>query len=124
VSAELLPSTSAASLARKRLACVDHGLLESGAPCACGKTPYDLDSPDDRSILTSLRDVAKSSRMTRARIVCFPLALFGIAAVFGLGAVTFLLTPFVGEPLARALERVLRKMQLPALRKLDTELLP
>lgn len=117
-----LPATSASAVGHKRLACVDHGLLASVA-CACGKRPYDIDSPDDRSILTSLREVARSARTTRARIICFPVALLLLAAALGFGAISLLLTPVVGEPLARALERLLRNLQPPALRRLDGELL-
>lgn len=44
-------------MGHERRACVDHGLLTAVA-CACGKRPYDVHSPDDRSVLTSLEEPA------------------------------------------------------------------
>lgn len=120
-----LPSTSAAVGATRRLACPEHGFLPPGnvACTRCTKSSYDVDSADDRSMLQSLRGVARSSRMTRARILCFPVALIGLVLVLGPGAIALLLTPLLGEPMSRGVERGLRHLQPAPCRTLDRELL-
>jgi hypothetical protein len=121
-----LPASSAAATAHRRFACPDHGLLDpnsAGACLKCEKKAYDVDDADDRNVLTSLREVAKSARLTRARIFCYPLAWGLLVLPLGIGAFSFLLTPIVGEFFARFLERGLRKWQPAPLSVLDNELL-
>lgn len=124
--AETLPTTSAAVIAHRRLACPEHGLLPArniGACPSCEKKPYDVDGLDDRSILTSLRGVARSGRMIRARVIGYPAALGLLVLILGAGSLSFLLIPVLGEPLARGIERLLRQLQPAAARDLDNELL-
>jgi hypothetical protein len=117
------PVSSAGAVARRNLACPAHGILEANACTQCAKKPYDLDDADDAATLRSLRRVAKSGRTTKARLIAYPIAASLAVLVVGIGMLFWFAVPLVGEPLARSVERVLRRMQPQPLSELDGKLL-
>ena len=118
-----MTTTTATGIAQRRLVCPAHGFLGAAPACtACKKKPYDIDDPDDRRIVASLREVARSGRMNKARIVCYPLSFIALALVLALLIAIFLTAP-LGELLSRGLERFLRAIQSKSFREVDRELL-
>jgi hypothetical protein len=120
----LLPMTSVAASAHRRLVCPVHGLLDGlSLRCPeCNKAGYDLSNDDEWNILRSLRRVENSARLSRARVFGFPIALLALITLLGFGAPTYVVAIFFGEACSRGIARLLRQKDPPRIRSVDKEL--
>ena len=75
------PATPAALQAARRLLCPEHGPLDPMCheSCPhCDRRPYDLDNPEDRSLLRTLRAVSRARRTNLARLISV-IPAFGVS---------------------------------------------